>query len=217
MKRRGGSSGLVSPQSDRDLLDCCHDVPGLLPRKLHGVLIMRGSLSYHMVYGNVSSSKFVHHAYSPPKEGGSFKMPAKLLLWYPVLKEFVYLKMMAVEILHSLNTLRISQGLSQVCKGVYACEACKLHLAWEKYQNFHLPGEGKMFAYLVCFNTSHTYSMVCYPVGMHNDCFKDVDESLENKILLSIDMKNWEWKGWSWRLPNGNPLHLCFIRLVYCE
>ncbi len=33
--------------------------------------------------------------------------------------------------------------------------------------------------------------MVCYPVGMLNDCFKDDDESLENKILLSIDMKNW--------------------------
>ena len=48
-----------------------------------------------------------------------------------------------------------------------------------------------MFAFLACFNTSHTYSMVCYPVGMHNDRFKDDDESLENKILLSIDMKNW--------------------------
>jgi hypothetical protein len=42
--------------------------------------------------------------------------------------------MMAVEILHSLNTLCVSQGLSLVCKGVYACEACKLHLAWEKYK-----------------------------------------------------------------------------------
>ena len=154
-------------------------------------LIMRGSLSYHMVYRNVSSSKFVHHTYSPPKEGGSFKMPAKLLLQYPVLAEFAYLKMMAVEILHSLNTLCVSQGLSQVCKGVYACEACKLHLAREKYKNFNLPGEGKMFAFLACFNTSHTYSMVCFPVGMHNDRFKDVDESLENKILLSIDMKKW--------------------------
>jgi hypothetical protein len=150
VKRRGGSSGLVSPQSDRDLLDCCHDVPGLLPRKLRGVLIMRGSFSYHMAYRNVSSSKFVHHAYSPPKEEGSFKMPAKLLLKYPVLAEFAYLNMMAVEILHSLNTLRVSQGLSLVCKGVYACEACKLHLAREKYKNFNLPGEGKMFAFLVC-------------------------------------------------------------------
>jgi hypothetical protein len=29
--------------------------------------------------------------------------------------------------------------------------------------------------------------MVCYPVGIHNDHFKDDDESLENKILMSIE------------------------------
>ena len=28
--------------------------------------------------------------------------------------------------------------------------------------------------------------MVCHPVGIHNDHFKEGDESLENKILLSI-------------------------------
>jgi hypothetical protein len=33
--------------------------------------------------------------------------------------------------------------------------------------------------------------MVHYPVEMHNDHFKDVDESLENKLLLSIVMMNW--------------------------
>jgi hypothetical protein len=68
---RGGSSGIVSLKSDSDLLDCCHNVPGLFPRKLRGVLIMRGFLEYHMVYRNVSSSRFVHHTYSPPKVGGA--------------------------------------------------------------------------------------------------------------------------------------------------
>jgi hypothetical protein len=139
-----------------------------------------------MVYRNVSSSKFVHHTYSPPKEGGSFKMPAKLLIQYPVLAEVAYLKMMAAEILHSLNTLRVSQGLSLVCKGVYACEACKLHLAREKYKNFNLPGEGKMFAFLACYNTSHTYLMVCYPVGMHNYHFKDDDDHWKTKYYCQL-------------------------------
>ncbi len=189
MTRRGRSSGIVSPKSDSDLLDCCHDVPGLFLRKLRGVLIMRGFLEYHMVYRNVFSSRFGHHAYSPPKEGGSFKMPLKLLLQYPLLAKFAYFKMMAVEILYSLNTHRASMGLSEVAKAVYACEALKLNLARDKYKNFNLPGEGKMFAFLKYFNTSHTYSMVCYPVGMHNDHFKQGDESLENKILLSIDSK----------------------------
>jgi hypothetical protein len=114
MTRRGGFSGIVSPKSDSDLLDCCHNVLQLFSRKLRGVLIMKGFLEYHMVYRNVSSSRFIHHAYSPPKEGGSFKMPSKLLLQYPLLVEFAYLKMMAVEILYSLNTHCASTGLPEV-------------------------------------------------------------------------------------------------------
>ncbi len=38
------------------------------------------------------------------------------------------------------------------------------------------------------FNQLHTYSMVCHPVGMHNNHFRDDDESLENKILMSFDI-----------------------------
>ena len=185
MTRRGGSSGRVCPQSDRDLLDCCHEIPGLFPRKLRGVLIMRGALPYHMVYRNVLSSGFVHHAISPPKEGGFFKMPCKILCQYPVLAEFAYL--MAVEILSSLNTHRASQGCSEVAQGVYVCESRKLNLARQEYKNCHLPGDDRMYAFLECFNNLHTYSMVCYPVGMHSDRFKEDDESLENKILMSID------------------------------
>jgi hypothetical protein len=29
--------------------------------------------------------------------------------------------------------------------------------------------------------------MVCYPVGMHNDTFRDGVESLKNKILMSTN------------------------------
>ena len=41
-----------------------------------------------------------------------------------------------------------------------------------------------MYAFLDCFNNLHTYLMVCYPVGMHNNHFKEGNESLENKILI---------------------------------
>ena len=61
--RRGGSSGETCLQSDQDLLDCIHDVPGLCPRKLRGVVILRG-LSYYLIYRNVDSTKFVCHQYS---------------------------------------------------------------------------------------------------------------------------------------------------------
>ena len=97
--RRGGSSGKISNQSDQDLLDCIHDVPGLCPRRLRGILILRGELRYYLIYRNMKSNKFVCYQYSPPKEGGAFKMPSALLYSHPVLCEFTYLKMMAIEVI----------------------------------------------------------------------------------------------------------------------
>jgi hypothetical protein len=120
--RRGGSSGKISIQSDQDLLDCIHDVPGLCPRRLRGVLILRGHLTYYLVYRNMKSTKFVCYQYSPPKEGGSFKMPSAILYSYPVLCEFTYLKMMGIEVIRSLNLYQAKRGLSTVCQGVVDCE-----------------------------------------------------------------------------------------------
>ena len=56
-----------------------------------------------------------------------------------------------------------------------AYKSCSLASSHEKY-----------FAFLEAFNSLHSYSMVCFPVGIHNDHFKHGDESLENKILMSV-------------------------------
>jgi hypothetical protein len=184
--RRGGSSGKTCLQSDQDLLDCIHDVPGLCPRRLRGVVILRGHFSYYLIYRNVESTKFVCHQYSPPKEGGSFKMPTAILYNYPVLAEFTYLKMVATEVLRSLNINRDERGLPRVCQGVIDCESQKIVKSREIYEACDEPMEAKYLAFLDAFNKLHSYSMVCYPVGMHNDTFKDGDESLENKILMSM-------------------------------
>ena len=183
--RRGGSSGKTCLQSDQDLLDCIHDVPGLCPRKLRGVVILRGNLTYYLIYRNVDSTKFVCHQYSPPKEGGSFKMPTTMLYKYPVLGEFTYLKMVATEVLRSLNVRRVERGLPKVCQGVIDCETRKVQESRKVYDASDQTLEGKYLAFLDAFNKMHSYSMVCYPVGMHNDTFRDGVESLENKILMS--------------------------------
>jgi len=62
----------------------------------------------------------------------------------------------------------------------------KIAKSREIYNTCDKPMEEKYMAFLDAFNNLHSYSMVCYPVGMHNDTFKDGDESLENKILMSI-------------------------------
>ncbi len=50
----------------------------------------------------------------------------------------------------------------------------------------HQPLEEKYLALFDAFNNLYSYSMVFYPVGMHNDTFNHDNESLENKILMSI-------------------------------
>ena len=184
--QRGGSSGKVSIQSDQDLLDCIHDAPGLCPRQMHGVLIFLGTLTYYLVHRNVRSTNFVCYQYSPPKEGGSFKMPPDLLYRSPVLCEFTYLKMMAIEVLKSLNIFWANCGLSSVCEGVIECESRKMNGCYHIYKDSDKSWL-KFLEFLAAFNTYHSYSMVCYPVGIHNDHFKDDNESLENKILMSIE------------------------------
>jgi len=184
--RRGGSSGKLSNQSDQKLIDCIHDVPGMCPRKLRGVLILRGVLTYFLVYRNVKSSSFVCYMYPPPKEGGSFNLPPFFLYSHPVLAEFTYLKMIAIEILRSLNVLRSSQGLALVAQGILECESRKLSKARELNKKYDPSRkQGKLYSFVKCFSSLHTYSMVCHPVGIHNDHFRGGDEYLENKILLS--------------------------------
>ena len=110
----------------------------------------------------------------------------RYLISYPVLGEFTYLKMVATEVLRSLNINRVERELPSVCQGVIDCESRKITECCKIYDACDQPMEGKYLAFLDAFNKLHSYSMVCYPVGMHNDTFKDGDESLENKILMSI-------------------------------
>jgi hypothetical protein len=74
-----------------------------------------------------------------------------------------------------------------VCQGVLDCESRKLNESRKIFNDCDLPLHEKYLAFFDTFNKSHSYYMVCHPVGIHNDHFKEGDESLENKILLSIE------------------------------
>ena len=115
-------------------------------------------------------------------------MPPGLLASYPVLAEFTYLKILGVLILKSLNEVRDSRALLPISVGVVGCEMRKLEEARKSYNKNCDTTPGKsMFDFLCRFNELHKFSMVAYSVGMHNDQFQNHDESLENKILFTID------------------------------
>ena len=74
-----------------------------------------------------------------------------------------------------------------MCQGVIDCETKKVQESRNVYESTDQSLEGKYIAFLDAFNKMHSYSMVCYSVGMHNDTFRDGVESLENKILMSTN------------------------------
>ena len=123
--------------------------------------------------------------YSPPRDGGQFDMPEICLSRYPILGEMTYLKMQSVNILSALNELRVKHGQLPVAIGPINQEMKKIDIARKSYQE---SSEGmNMHNFIVAFNKLNRFSMVAYPVGMHNDHFRN-GESLENKILFTIPL-----------------------------
>lgn len=184
IRRTCGSSGLVNPQSDMDLAALIHSHIGLLPRPLKECVVFRHPLKYYIVYRSRLTGTLKHTYYSPPRVGGQLRMPPNLVAQHPVLAEFTYLKMFAVLIVESLNKHRVTNGLLPTATGAVACEVKKLEKS-RKILSDRYYEESAFFDFLVHFNKQHSFSLVAHAVGLHHDHFKDDDESIENKLLLT--------------------------------
>ena len=156
----------------------------------------------------MKSTKFVCYQYLPPKERGAFKMPSAVLYSYPVICKFTYLKMMAIEVIRSLNINRAKSGLYSVCQGVLDCESRKMNKPRKIFNDCDQPLHEKYLAFFDAFNKSHSYSMVCHPVGIHNDHFKEdhfKEGDDESKEQRKDPNSNFEWlelcetpQHWNW-------------------
>lgn len=187
VKRTCGSSGKVSPESDRNLLYFLSYHEGILPRLAHGCVIIRGEDRYYFCYAKVTPSSSTNHViweYTPPKDGGQFRMPNICLSMFPPIAEMVYLKTLAVSVLVHYNQYRNENNQAAVASGPLRYERISLEEARKAYTS--APKNEAMFQFISKFNSFNNYSMVAYPVGMHCDHFKHRKESLENKILFCI-------------------------------
>ena len=187
MRRFGGSSGMVTYQSDADLLRVLADHRGACPRKTWGSVILRGTDRYFVVYHrcnpDTSSSTFTHVEYCPPKDGGQFTMPDVFLSMHPILGDVTYCKMLSVMILNSLNEYRLNNNEEPTAVGPIEHEMKNIDIARQKYSSSSK--SKRMHNFIVAFNHLNRYSMVAYPVGMHEDHFTN-GECLENKILFTL-------------------------------
>ena len=195
LRRCSGTAGKVNSQSDRDLTDLMA-CTAMTPRVPHACLILKDTFKYHILYMGQDRRTVKHIFYSPPKPGGSFQLPDHMLDDVPILAEFTYLKMLAVLIVKKINLVREkAMNLQPIASRVVECEYQKIVKSRMRYNQLKtdqitvegsMDSQDAMIGFISCFNQQHRFSMVCYPVGFHYDYFKDGDESLENRILLSF-------------------------------
>ena len=143
----GGSSGLTDNVTDKNMLHALAVSTGILPRKSWGMLLIRSTTKYYLVYRKVARSSGIcgicHAVYSPPRDGGQFSMPDICILRYPVLAEMTYQKMMALQLMCAHNNFRLGSGMKAVAQGPLEKELFNLHLARCSYDN--AVGKSKMF------------------------------------------------------------------------
>ena len=188
VRRTCGSSGKVSPETDKDLLRFLSYHEGIIPRFAHGCLIIRTEYSYLLCYATATPSlenKFIMWSYSPPKDGGQFDMTDTCIAKFPPIAEMIYLKTFSISVLVSLNKLRLERKHPAVALGPLKYEIVSLEQARKVFKES--PPEEAMFMFLSCFNSFNHYSMVAYPAGMHCDHFHRRKESLENKMLFCLN------------------------------
>ena len=76
-------------------------------------------MHYDIYYKRTDTSKelkieWVKVWYSPPHNGGKFKLPKKIMELHPVLGEFTYLKMMGAKVLEAVNRLVLDHFRSRL-------------------------------------------------------------------------------------------------------
>jgi hypothetical protein len=106
-------------------------------------------------------------------------------LYFKIIGEFGYLKMVVTLLLQTMNEQCLDILEHPVCKGPINSEMRNIDYARCAFQT------NKSFASLCkAFILVNSMTLICWPVGQHNDHFSKNVESLENKILFVVPSEN---------------------------
>ena len=185
IRRKDGSSGFTSPQSDVNLMAVLHHLHSAIPRKIWGTFILRTKLEYIIFYKRANPSEknkaeWTHVWYSPPLNGGKFKMPKSLIEKYPTIGEFCYQKMLAVTIMDAINTHRMNEMLSPIALAETQNELANIKKA---RLVFDCESTSNMLDFVHKFNTLNDFNQITHVVGSHEDYFPG-GPSFENRMLV---------------------------------
>ena len=207
-KRKGGSCG--KPRYDQEFMEML-GTDALFPRPSKHVIVVKRKKGWAGYYVTPFCSKkdpndpnhpyrVTKFEYAPPVRGGSFRMPTQLIVNYPFLHEFAEKKLIAARIIQHLEALP-KKGLSSKVKfnTIVAPAACRNELTTytvskrmfdkgtlktQRKKSPHKDLDDKMHI-LISIMQLNNFTMVCHPVGLHNDVFSAKQDSLENKRTFS--------------------------------
>jgi len=203
VQRVSGTNGLVNDQSTRDILSLLAKDNKLLPNKAGACLILPGEKQYWIFYKRhkkkIGRSPIAMYKYSPPQTGGAIKLHPNVLDVFPVIREFEYVKMISVLLLHEINERETFLSGKPISRNAVACELASISYA---RKIFHLTESYSAMCknYLAC----NSMSVVAWPVWQHHDHFHKHGEAIENKMLFVI-------KSISNRLGRGGSLKKEFV------
>lgn len=107
----------------------------------------------------------------------------RLFFLFPILAEFTYIKMMAVCLVHHINLLRENKNQIGIAISPIQTEMAKISEARLVFKKCN----GSISMCLNAFNSFNSASLVTHPVGLHNDTFQSLAESIENKMLITVN------------------------------
>ena len=184
--RTGGLSGVTTDQTDVEFLHAMHKINSALLRRLGGCKITRNKLHYHVTYWRKEQKLHLTPCTTgkccPVKRGGLFDMAPGMLMRYPWLGEFLYLKMTAVMIMNFFNVHHKAN-----CKAPIATGPIEQDMETVMYAGRVFHKCGSYFNLITNYNLRNKYSMVCHAVGFYFDIFNCGTKSIENKMFLVLN------------------------------
>ena len=180
VRRFGGSGGMTSFSSDRNLMKFMGQHHSSSPLKSAALKIVRRALGYDIYYisANESERSCKRVPYSTPRKGGNFPLKVEDFKKFPFLANFAELKIIAVRIVSALNDSDILGSHKKI--SVMAVEQELSNLA---HCICHY-GKDRRMDILERYNCFNKHSIVAYNVGLHLDVFHRHSASFENKAIF---------------------------------
>ena len=184
IRRKDGSSGFTSPQSNVNLMAVLPYLHSAIPQKIWGTFILQTKLEYISFYKRANPSEknpseWTHVWYTPPLNGGKFKMPKSSIEIYPTIGEFCYQKMLAVTIMDAVNTHRIKEMLSPIALAETQNELVNNKKARKV---FDCESTSNLLDFVHKFNTLNDFNQITHVVSSHEDYFPG-GPSFENMLF----------------------------------